>query len=410
MAGQILNALQQKYPGALYSYFRIANQHREMNTFMIAPSKNPVFTYRSPIQCFEAQERIDNLRKEFRSIDDSDKLAQDFLYKRLLEAEILYLTCLAREEPSKFTGEMYKSYRDKQVELYGQLNTDLFYGVLGFLSQISTKPRRDPAYLAEINAMIVNHQHNELYIPSNETFQYYRQLYRIVYPEFNQMLDEIAHETMRTDDAVNDLFGKALNIIGADKAGWSIVSAKYGGNIIVSKAKKQVIIPVHLKPQSNLRLRQLIAHEVGGHVYRALYGNHHHSTRVDEEGLCIVLEQLQQKNFSYKRSMRYMAICLAWGIDGKPRTFSQVYEIMWRAFMLLGHNKNQAKARAFNEVVRTFRGGVPERAGMCFIKDKIYLESNIAVWQNLENNRLDATDFKELMAGHGTMHEERRSP
>ena len=44
-------------------------------------------------------------------------------------------------------------------------------------------------------------------------------------------------------------------------------------------------------------------------------------------------------------------------------------------------------------------GGVPGVAGAAYIKDKIYLEANLAVWQKLEDATLDERAFLDFLDG-----------
>jgi hypothetical protein len=122
-----------------------------------------------------------------------------------------------------------------------------------------------------------------------------------------------------------------------------------------------------------------------------------------DEGLALVLEQLFSARFMYKRTIRYLAVCLGYGVDGVWRNFRQVHEILWRAMVILGNAPEVAKERAFYETVRAFRGGLPDVAGMAYIKDKIYLEENLLVWRQLEKRMLSPEEFTKLFQGRDTI-------
>jgi hypothetical protein len=85
---------------------------------------------------------------------------------------------------------------------------------------------------------------------------------------------------------------------------------------------------------------------------------------------------------------------LASGLDGHPRDFCETFAALTQAFELLGNTQSEAADRAFYETVRAFRGGFPAVAGAVYSKDKIYLESNLRVWQHLAKKPLTVADFQ----------------
>lgn len=94
-----------------------------------------------------------------------------------------------------------------------------------------------------------------------------------------------------------------------------------------------------------------------------------------------------------------------YGLDGKKRDFREVYEILNKHFYLKALIKKLEKSEskvsdekkkkpenyektlavavnnAWNRTVRTFRGSNQSKAGVCYTKDIIYRQGNIAVWQ-----------------------------
>jgi hypothetical protein len=88
----------------------------------------------------------------------------------------------------------------------------------------------------------------------------------------------------------------------------------------------------------------------------------------------------------------YLAIGLAYGLDGKPRDFRQVYSIIENYFYLkkltsgktVEEAKKGAQTSAWNRTVRTFRGTDCKTPEVCFTKDMVYREGNIAVWDILK--------------------------
>ncbi|HLG90629.1 MAG TPA: tyrosine/phenylalanine carboxypeptidase domain-containing protein, partial [Candidatus Saccharimonadales bacterium] len=171
--------------------------------------------------------------------------------------------------------------------------------------------------------------------------------------------------------------------------------------------RKKIIIGKHFSANSTHRLKQIVAHEVGCHVQRAMSDRRRSFLAQfddNDEGLAIVLEQLFASRFMYKRVLRYFAIALAIGVDGKKRDFCDVYEILWRTMRVIsGNSPKDSKIQAFYETARAFRGGIPSEPGMAYLKDKVYLESNLIIWEKLEERLLDSDEFRRLFLGHNNV-------
>jgi hypothetical protein len=113
-----------------------------------------------------------------------------------------------------------------------------------------------------------------------------------------------------------------------------------------------------------------------------------------------MIEQLLDHRFKFRRAYRYLGAALGWGSAGGPRTFREVYEILWRLMVIASrYNEENAKSYAFDECVRVFRGGRPDIAGMVFLKDAIYFAANIAVWQRLQSEPLAYNEFVDVIEG-----------
>ncbi len=197
-------------------------------------------------------------------------------------------------------------------------------------------------------------------------------------------------------------FQNVLNSLQAE--GWSVIiveSSKTG--ISVDHETKQVKIP-SVRSLSAVKLRSLIAHELGTHVQRRLNGERSKLMLLGlgldryergEEGIATLKEQVidpSVKDFSGLEG--HLAISLAYGLDGTPRNFREVYDILKKHFYLkeLRSGKNPEKAEksaqtsAWSRCVRTFRGTNCSERGVCFTKDLIYREGNIGVWDVVRSN------------------------
>jgi hypothetical protein len=197
-------------------------------------------------------------------------------------------------------------------------------------------------------------------------------------------------------EEIRDVFQGALEKLQAKE--WQVivdVSSKTG--ISVDQEKKSIKIPESRELTLN-KLQKLIAHEVGTHVAKRIKGEksqlHLLGLGLDryekgEEGVATMREQALDDKFSdFSGLTGHLAISLAYGLDGKPRNFRGVYEILEKYFYLkeLKEGKQSeeslalAQNSAWNKTVRTFRGTSCNTPGVCFTEDIVYREGNIGVW------------------------------
>ena len=124
---------------------------------------------------------------------------------------------------------------------------------------------------------------------------------------------------------------------------------------------------------------------------------------VGEEGLALLRElSLDSGDYlSVSRVISYLAICLAYGIDGTPRDFRQVYEIIY-AINYLEYTvhglspkpaRKNARRSSWITAVRVFRGTPGDVPGICFTKDLSYLQGALALSEKLRENAEEAKRF-----------------
>lgn len=201
---------------------------------------------------------------------------------------------------------------------------------------------------------------------------------------------------------IKEEFGYAIDKVGAQ--GWQIVvdDKSSRSSISVSHEAQTVFIP-EARKVTRTKLVGLVAHEIGTHVLRRANGERSHlmllGTGLDrydagEEGITTMREQVLDDDFEdFSGLNNFLPICLALGLDGKPRDFRDVYEIM-RKYCIFKKvaTKDLAKAvglaedTAWRTCVRTFRGTDCETPGTCFTKDMIYRQGNIGIWNLIKTN------------------------
>jgi hypothetical protein len=399
-----LEELKSEYSSALYSYFRVTNLKESYEKFKQNPSKPPRFKYSKNTNLSNVNDRLKALHKILLGIDPANEAEVAFIEWRVAEALLLKEFRNIYEKNSHAAPELIDKYIADQEELYGPLDKNIFGGIMRYIR--ITSHRRGEEFtkvMKAIDRRVGEYPDNHLFTPKEATFQHYKHLFSECFPELHKSLSAIRTAERYSKLEVISVFERALEAVGAKKAGWEVIIADGGANIISAKYSKKVLVGRDFQPTSSLRFKQIVAHEVGCHVQRAITDQHAGSQAEfdeDDEGLAIMLEQLLAARFMYKRALRYLAICLAVGLDGQKRDFCEVYDILWRATYIVSGDKKRAKEQAFYETARAFRGGIPSVAGLVYIKDKIYLESNLLVWEKLEEQQLDKAEFRGLFRSH----------
>lgn len=158
-------------------------------------------------------------------------------------------------------------------------------------------------------------------------------------------------------------------------------------------------------PLTSERVDAIIAHEIGAHVIRRVRGEESPLALLGvglagylrgEEGVATYFEQVQSGASRFAGGTGYLAVGWAMGLDGEPRTFRGLYELLVPYFLIsalegMGDRESididalleKAQRRAWARSVRTFRGTTGSSPGACYTKDVVYREGNIAIWERV---------------------------
>jgi len=390
--------LRTQYANAPYSFFRVRNYLEAMASFLADPkNRQPQFTYSPRLSEHQLARRSDELAEAALLAGRlNDAALQTFLDKRLSETELLRSFLALQADPK--STELLEAYRSRNLELYGDFDPELFGGVVGYLRERARQQGMEQAF-ESLAAMLGDYPKTNLFKPSNETFHHYRSYVKDGVHPIGLLIDKPLAGSPDSAEVIEALFVWALASIGADKHGWRLQKSEQGTNVMLSRHRRLVIIGKHYRPRTEARLKQVVAHEVFVHVWRSLTADSHTASDT-EEGMALVAEQLIAPRFMYRRMLRYFAAALAWGVDGKPRTFNETFAIMCLACKIVtGLTHEEALEQSFRECTRIFRGGVPSVPGAVYSKDKVYLETNLAIWHELENNVLHKDAFLALLNG-----------
>lgn len=197
-------------------------------------------------------------------------------------------------------------------------------------------------------------------------------------------------------------FEEALQKI--DATDWQVVVDSGSGisNFSVSQEHKVVRIPSEEKLMarniSKKKLKGLIEHEIKTHVAKRSNGERSRLQLLGlgldrylkaEEGIATYAEQQVTGAKEFAGVPRFLSIALAKGLGGEALDFRQTHAIMSDYRLLSSLKKDvtpeQARATAYNDCVRIFRGTTCKTPGAVYPKDMAYF-GNRAIWTLVSEN------------------------
>jgi hypothetical protein len=210
---------------------------------------------------------------------------------------------------------------------------------------------------------------------------------------------------IRSVSEVVEIFTDALSRYGASDWCVEIDGTKERRFFSVNLRKKLVVIPseeqLFSRPNTltDVHVQALAEHEVGVHVRRVIEAERGSlklltvgldGYLLGEEGVASYVQQQIEGSNEFYGFDRYLAACLAVGMDGEVRDFRGVFSLMVDYYTLKfadetldGKKKNLPIQTAWDVCVRIFRGTTGQTAGCIYTKDIVYLEGNIGIWQLL---------------------------
>ena len=186
---------------------------------------------------------------------------------------------------------------------------------------------------------------------------------------------------------------------GMAEKGWVLQLVKGKAHARTNHQMMKIKLGRDYHPRTLGAAERIAVHEVYSHALRGKQ-----SSETESEGFAMALEQLLASCFKPRRSYRYLAASLGWGVFGRPMAFRDVFEIIWRLMRIISrYSEADAKAHAFNECYRVFRGGRADLAGAVYLKDIVYFESNLKVWDALSIKDIDYDKFVDIIEGRSTI-------
>lgn len=352
-----------KFPVATHSYFKVQNLDEEYAKFIESDNYQPIFEY----------PKYFNVRQ----LTAAQKSA------KRNSAEYLSLQCAIVGARLQNDDGQYRKFRKINARIFGAPNKKYAFQLMSKMLKKSTAETMQ--LRNEIIGILGKFKNVDKPLgPSQSTFERYREYFR-----------KYRGSNPAVSVDVADNINYYLDLSGLSAAGWSLQLIDGNSHCSVCRKAKKIKMGRDFTTRSRLAARRIALHEVYGHALRG-----RQTLSAESEGFAILLEQLVIKKFKLRRSYRYLAACLGWGIFGRPMTFREVHDVLWRLMVISSkHEVSAAKRYAFNECARVFRGGRPDLAGTVYLKDSIYLPANLEMWKILEKKGLGYREFVDIIEG-----------
>ncbi len=387
--------------------------------FLGGEIENPKHSYPG-LEDFTADEKIsylEGLRKQLSGQYSGEKgHAYDDAYRAYIDESISKLRMLEAaaklqaEDDPVVRASLIEDFMQRNIELYGEPEMTIYQALVLETTQLADHaPEATKDIADELKRMLPEARESEpLFRPSQETIDWVKQATDIWY---EGVLGHIEADKMTyTVNELRELFETVITEeFGEAAEGWTVELSRESTSIEVRAAEKKVLIPADRKPESNEKVRELVAHELGVHFMKAVSGNETDmpllsiglAKNIDsEEGLASMIGHLANGKYKDAGTGLYFAASLAY-FEGKD--FRSVHEIMWRRSLLETYQEGEdideqtiaAKDRAYNFVRRIFRG--TDEAP--WFKDLNYLAGNQVLWKYLEDIRGDDQQLAYLLMG-----------
>lgn len=353
------------FPVASHSYFRINNLSDARADYLKNTASFPSFIYSHITE--------DVIVDRLRQVDLGSSAA--------LSLELVLMSIRLRLNP---TSTNLARFRDANVAAFGQPKLEYLDGILSEMLAVSSKKTSE--HLGFLQQHLPSSLFTEQpYRPNQQVF--------VMMKEYWDRYADI--DTINSDKPLGVLLEEALSSTGLARKGWKLHVTDDHRHVTTQHGTKSIVFGKDFTPRSENAKLQIVAHEVFGHAMRG-----RQDSIVESEGIATMLEQLVSQRYTTKRSYRYLAAALGWGVTGKPMNFTEVYEIIWRVMVVRGRYVTKiAKVHAFDECSRVFRGGVASMAGAVYLKDSLYYSSNIAVWKKIEKSPPSYDEFVDIIEG-----------
>lgn len=244
------------------------------------------------------------------------------------------------------------------------------------------------------------------YAPKLETMAWMHQMVETLY---GGMLAHVENNRTYNPKQLRDLFEQVMSNEFEDAAtGWEVV-IEPAKSIVVKARDKKIVIPEDRDEVTSEQAKDLIVHEIGVHMLRALYGYDSDVAPLavgltgagdSEEGLAMVTQQARVGTYVEAGHGLYLVASLA---HFEQTDFRDTFELMWRIGalaackdgMLNDVQIEKARGTAYALCMRIFRGtdDIP------WFKDLQYYNGTANVWKQLDAICGDDFQYQLMLIG-----------
>lgn len=301
----------------------------------------------------------------------------------------------------------------QNIEANGEPTRADYEHVLGsYLDVIDNKQLTGTALqtyseLIQLLPAIENAQNPDGYKPHIETMIWMQSAVDALYGD---MLSHVEDDRAYDPQQLAELFRTVIREeFGEAAADWQVEVAA-AKSINVKSWDKKIVIPTDRGEVSSETAKDLICHEIGVHMMRAVSG---YNTDISplatgmpgyidsEEGLAMVMQQARNGEYKEAGHALYLTASIA-HIEGKD--FRDTFEVMWRIAALSGLKSGaemtdevveKARDSAYRQCMRIFRGtdDIP------WLKDIQYYTGAQSVWRYLDANCGDEQALRLMLMG-----------
>jgi hypothetical protein len=381
-----------KMPGL--SSLRAHNRIQEKRRFFRGDAKNPTFVYQSLAHYpYEAQRtKLEELKKRIKAEEENSAIQEIYIEK--IDHKIN--DCAIIESIQKKDDEHYDELMRKR---YGDVSSGLAVAVL-------------KAYCSALKK-IMSTSRGKVHDAAEELLLYLEDVQSRVHADsvYDFHLVEVSgiRERVLSARDIKKLF--ELKRDEYELASWSIEIDLWGrtNSISVRHKDKKVVIPRGRRLMRSQALA-LAEHELGVHIRRrehgeattlALLGVGLDGFLVGEEGLAKYYEKQVYEGAINSSLKSYLLTALALGVDGKKRSFREIYNICELIFKSMKGRYfltevKSSKYYAWGKTVRLFRGATGQTSGVCSRRQLVYLEGYLRIKKIIDKGVLTE---EELMRG-----------
>lgn len=309
-----------------------------------------------------------------------------------------------------------QQYRDEimklNVELHGAPVEREYHHVLAsFLDKIDTKSLTGRAlaiYQELLGAMPIADTLEDPggYEPKPETMAWMQQMVESLY---GGMLAHVEDGRIYTAEQLRDVFEQVIRSEFEEVAvDWQVV-IEPAKSIVVKARDKKIVIPEDRADVTSEQAKDLVVHEIGVHMLRAIYGYDSDVAPLavgltgagdSEEGLAMATQQARTGAYVEAGHGLYLVASLAYF---EQTDFRDTFELVWRIGALAGSKDGtlseeqieKARSTAYNQCMRIFRGtdDIP------WFKDLQYYNGTANVWKQLDAICGDDFQYQLMLMG-----------